>query len=173
MGAKGLARDRSHAIRPWPDQKAYEGKDGAANETLATYFQQNCGPEVHRNFSGRHRAATAISYLRVFSRACHLDDYVTPVSLWLVLLCTWYWDAKSFSVSRALAAHVTAPLSSGRAARSRRKSQLSYFLFGSVARLPGNSEWTQNSLEWNERPTSSLAPFQPFQPGRNKSRHAW
>ena len=26
------------AIRPWPDQEAYEGKDGAANETLATYF---------------------------------------------------------------------------------------------------------------------------------------
>ena len=49
----------------------------------------------------------------------------------------------SYSVSRALAVHVAAPLSSGRAARSRRKSQLSYFLFGSVAGLPGNSEWTQ------------------------------
>ena len=40
VGAKGLARGRSHAIRPWPDQEAYEGKDGAANETLAIYFWQ-------------------------------------------------------------------------------------------------------------------------------------
>ena len=63
-----------------------------------------------------------------------------------------YLHEKSFSVSRALAAHVTAPLSWGRAARSRRKSQLGYFLFGSVARLPGNTVWTQNSVEWNERP---------------------
>ena len=30
----------SHAIRPWPDQEAYEGKDGAANETLAIYMRQ-------------------------------------------------------------------------------------------------------------------------------------
>ena len=59
-----------------------------------------------------------------------------------------YLHAKSFSVSRALAAHVTAPLSSGRAARSRRKSQLGYFLFRSVALLPGNSEWIQTA--WNQ-----------------------
>ena len=58
-----------------------------------------------------------------------------------------YLHAKSFSVSRALAAHVTALLSRGRAARSRRKSQLGYFLFKSVARLSGNSEWTQTA--WN------------------------
>ena len=37
MSAKGLARGRSHVIRPWPDQEAYEGKDGAANETLEIY----------------------------------------------------------------------------------------------------------------------------------------
>ena len=43
VGAKGLARGRRHAIRPWPDQEAYEGKDGAANETLTIYFWQNCG----------------------------------------------------------------------------------------------------------------------------------
>ena len=49
--------------------------------------------------------------------------------------------------SRALVAHVTAPLSSGRAARSRRKSQLGRFPSGSVARLRGNSEWTQTA--WN------------------------
>ena len=40
MGAKGLARGRSNAIRPWPDQEVYEGKDGAVNETLAMYFWQ-------------------------------------------------------------------------------------------------------------------------------------
>ena len=75
-----------------------------------------------------------------------------------------YLHAKSFSVSRALAAHVTAPLSSGRAARSCRKSQLGYFLLRSVARLPGNV------IE--RTTTSSLVPFQPFQPGRNKLTHA-
>ena len=39
-GRQGLARGRSYAIRPWPDQEAYEGKDGAANQTLAIYFWQ-------------------------------------------------------------------------------------------------------------------------------------
>ena len=58
-----------------------------------------------------------------------------------------YLREKPFSVSRALVDHVTAPLSSGRAARSRRKSQLGYFLFGSVGVLPGNSERTQTA--WN------------------------
>ena len=56
-----------------------------------------------------------------------------------------YLHEKSFSVSRALAVHVMAPMSSCRAARSRRKSQLRYFLFGLVVRLPGNSEWTQTA----------------------------
>ena len=46
VGAKGLARGRSHAIRPWPDQEAYEGKDGAANETLEIYFWQIRGTDV-------------------------------------------------------------------------------------------------------------------------------
>ena len=58
-----------------------------------------------------------------------------------------YLHEKLFSMSRALAAHVTAPLSSGRATGSHRKSQLGYFLFGSVAWLSGNSEWTQRA--WN------------------------
>ena len=49
------------AIRPWPDQEAYEGKDGAANETLAIYFWQSRGTDVHRNFRSRRRAAMAIS----------------------------------------------------------------------------------------------------------------
>ena len=77
-------------------------------------------------------------------------------------------------MSRALAPHMTAPLSSGRAARSRRKSQLDYFLFGSVARLLGCLE-IQNGhqrLGMERTTTSSLVPFQPFQSGRNKSRHA-
>ena len=60
VGAKGLARGRSHAIRPWPDQEAYEGKDGAANETLAIYLWQILGTDVHRNFRSRRRAAMAI-----------------------------------------------------------------------------------------------------------------
>ena len=46
MGAKGLARGSSHAIRPWPDQEAYEGKGGAANENLAIYFWQIRGTDV-------------------------------------------------------------------------------------------------------------------------------
>ena len=41
MGATGLARGRSQAIRPWPDEEACEGKDGAANEILAIYFWKN------------------------------------------------------------------------------------------------------------------------------------
>ena len=82
-----------------------------------------------------------------------------------------YLHAKSLSVSRALAAHVTAPLSSGRAARSRRKSQLGYFLFGSIARLPGFSN-EQKQLAMERMTTSSLVPFQPFQPGRIKLRRA-
>ena len=64
-------------------------------------------------------------------------------------LAVYLHENSFWSVSRALAAHVTAPLSSGRAARSRRESQLGYFLFGSVARLPSMDT---NSLEWNERP---------------------
>ena len=40
VGAEKLACGRSHAKRPWPDQEAYEGKDGVANETLAIYFWQ-------------------------------------------------------------------------------------------------------------------------------------
>ena len=46
MGATGLARGRSHAIRPWPDWEAYEGKDGAPNKTPTTYFWQNYGTVV-------------------------------------------------------------------------------------------------------------------------------
>ena len=71
--------------------------------------------------------------------------WLAPPALRLALR---YIGMQSRSLSKALAAHVTAPPSSGRAARSRRKSQLGYFfLFGSVARLPGNSEWTKTA--WN------------------------
>ena len=52
VGAKGLARGRSHAVRPWPDKEAYEGKDGATNETLAIYFWQNRGTDVVIGMSG-------------------------------------------------------------------------------------------------------------------------
>ena len=63
--------------------------------------------------------------------------WLAPHALGLALR---YIYMKSHSVSRALAAHVVAPLSSGRAARFRRKSQLRCFLFGSVVALPGNLE---------------------------------
>ena len=87
--------------------------------------------------------------------------WLAPPALRLALR---YICMKGPSVSRAFAAHVTAPLSSGRAARSRRKIQLGYLLFGSVVRLPGNPEWTQTA--WSG--TNVLVPFQSFEPGRNK-----
>ena len=31
VGAKGLARGRSDAIRPWPDYEAYDGNDGCGD----------------------------------------------------------------------------------------------------------------------------------------------
>ena len=141
MGAKGLARGRSHAIRPWPDWEAYEGEDGAANETLAVDFWQNCGTDaieisgivVESRWQSHNFLTLPGGTTWMASTAC--SDACLPLSL----------HAKPFSVSRALAAHVTAPLSSGRAARSRRKSQLGYFLFGSVARLPGVSVRTQTA----------------------------
>ena len=81
-----------------------------------------------------------------------------------------YLHEDAFSVSRALAAHVTAPLSSGRAAQSRRKIQLGYFLFGSVLGcLEVQSGHKQ--LGMDRATTNSLVPFQPFQPGRMKLRH--
>ena len=98
MGAKGLARGRSHAIRPWPDQEAYEGKDGAANETL-----HPC--------------------LRV-----ELRGPAAKVS-WLIFC-------------------------SGR-------------LFGCLENQNGHKQ-----LGMERTTTSSLVPFQPFQPGRNKFRRA-
>ena len=78
---------------------------------------------------------------------------------------------KSFSASRALTAHVAAPLSSGRAARSSRKSQLVIFCSG---RLLGCLEiqYGHQHLGMERTTTSSLVTFQPFQPGRNTSRHA-
>ena len=81
-----------------------------------------------------------------------------------------YVHENLFSVSRAFAAQVTAPLSSGRAARSRRKSRLGYFLFGSVAPLPGNSVG-HKQLGMERTTTNSLVPFEPFEPGRMKLRH--
>ena len=74
-------------------------------------------------------------------------------------------------MSRALAAHVTAPLSSGRAARSHRK--VSWVIFCS-GRLPGCLEiqYGHKQIGMERTATSSLVPFQPFQPGRNKLRHA-
>ena len=50
------------------------------------------------------------------------------------------------------------------------QGQLGYFLFGSVARLPGIGG---KQLGMERTTTSNLVPLQPFQPGRNKLlRHA-
>ena len=77
----------------------------------------------------------------------------------------------SFSVSRELAAQVTAPLSSGRAARSRR-ILVSWVIFCS-GRLLGCLEiqYGHKQLGMEQTTTNSLVPFQPFQPGRMKLRH--
>ena len=53
MWALKDSRGKSHAIRPCPDQEAYEGKDRAANDTLAIYFLQIRGPDVHTSFRSR------------------------------------------------------------------------------------------------------------------------
>ena len=41
VDAAGLARGRSHAILPWPDQEAHEAKYWDANEALAIFFVAN------------------------------------------------------------------------------------------------------------------------------------
>ena len=45
VDAVGLARGRSHAIPPWPDQQAHEAKYWVANEALAIYcFGKSMAP---------------------------------------------------------------------------------------------------------------------------------
>ena len=142
MGAKGLAHGRSHAIRPWPDQEANEGKDGAANETLAISFWQIRGTDVIK-ISGvvveprwRYHTSRLSPKVRL--------EWLAPPALRLALR---YICMKIHSLCQEHSLPTRRHPSSGRAARSRRKSQLGYFLFGSVARLPGNSVWTQTA--WN------------------------
>ena len=106
-GRQRLARGRSHAIRPWSDQEAYEGKDGAANET-GDIFLANCGTAVsHEIFqeSSSSRDGDIITS-RLFPRMPL--GWLAPPALRLALR---YICVQSFSVSRVLAAHVTAPLS--------------------------------------------------------------
>ena len=50
MDAVGLARGRSHATQPRPDQEAREARDRVVNETLAIYFGQQRGTDARRNF---------------------------------------------------------------------------------------------------------------------------
>ena len=148
MGATGLAGGRSHAIRPWFDSKAYEIEDGVANETLEIYLSQIYGTEgieisgvvvePRRRYIFQKNNPGGESWMA--SAACPED--------WLAL----YWHAKSFSLSRALAAHVTA---------TRRKSRLGYLLFGSVARFPGILNGHKR-LGLERTAASSLVPFQPF-----------
>ena len=47
VDATGPACVRRHKLWSRPDQEAHEGIDGAADETLATHFWQNCGADVH------------------------------------------------------------------------------------------------------------------------------
>ena len=70
-------------------------------------------------------------------------------------------------MSGAIAAHVTVPLPYTRAARSRRKTQLRYDLFGLLAQFYLGHE--QVGIEQTK--ANSLIPFQPFQQGRSKLRH--
>ena len=79
-----------------------------------------------------------------------------------------YLRENSLSVSRALAAHVTAPL--GRAARSRPKVSWDIFCSG---RLLGCLEiyYGHKELGMERTTTNSLVLFQPFQPGRMKLRN--
>ena len=142
MGTTGIARGRSQAIRPWPDEEACEGKDGAANEILAIYFWKNVELMSQKCQKSLSRRDGDIITSRLLPKM-RLKWLAPPAEACVAV----YLHANSFSVSRALAAHVMALLSRGRAARSRSKSQLGYFLFKSVARLPGNSEWTQTA--WN------------------------
>ena len=58
-----------------------------------------------------------------------------------------YFHTNSFSVSRALAARVTAPRLRVELRGPAAKVSWVTFMFGSDARLPGNSEWTQTA--WN------------------------
>ena len=81
-----------------------------------------------------------------------------------------YLHENSLSVSRALPAHVAAPLSTGRAARSRPKVSWDIFWSG---RLLGCLEiyYGHKQLGMERTTTNSLVPFQPFQPGRMKLRN--
>ena len=63
MDAVGLARGRSHAIPPWPDQEAHEAKCWVTNEALAIYFGKKCGTNVRTSFTSLRRATRAISQL--------------------------------------------------------------------------------------------------------------
>ena len=63
-----------------------------------------------------------------------------------------YLHENSFSVSRALAAHVTAPMSSGRAARSRPQTSVGLIFVRVGCSVAWKFSMDTNSLEWNERP---------------------
>ena len=106
VGATGLARGRSHAIRPWPDQEAYEGKGVAANETLAKYFRQIVELKSWKFQESSSRDGDIITS-RLFPRVPR--GRLAPPALRLALR---YIFMRSHSlVSKALVAHVTAPLS--------------------------------------------------------------
>ena len=80
--------------------------------------------------------------------------WLAPPALRLALS---YICMRSHPLSRALAAHVTAPLSTGRVAWSRHKSQLGYFRFGCVLTSFGRvgTVGMERGYSW------SFVPFQP------------
>ena len=71
-------------------------------------------------------------------------------------------------MSTAHAAHVTAPLSSGRAAA---KVTWVIFCSGRLLRCL-EIQYGHKQLGMERTATSSLVPFQPFQPGRNNFRQS-
>ena len=86
---------------------------------------------------------------------------------------TLYSHQKPFSVSRAPAAHVTAPLPVfGSSCAVPPQKSVGLFSVRVGCSVAWNFRMDTNSLEWNERPRVVLVPFQPFQPGRNRLRHA-
>ena len=117
---------------------------------------KSCGTDVtcHRNFRSRRWAAMAISYLLDFPRRC--DLYGSHRLLWGLPCGIFAWNVILCVKSTHCPRNGTPVFGSSCAVPPQKsvpgKSQsLGYFLFGSVARLPGNSllRMDTNSLEWN------------------------
>ena len=146
MGATGLARGRSHAIRPCPEQEAYEGKDRAANEALAIYFWhwQNCGFEAMFQESLSSRDGDIITSR--FFRKGPLG-WLAPPALRLVL--RYICSKVCLRAKSVTAAHMMAPLSQEPICAV--PPQVSWVIFRSGPLL-GCLEFKIDSLERDEQP---------------------